>query len=308
MPKFINKMAVLAAIEATRGVDAAPVAADAIQLSDVTITPLEGDSVENNITRPYFGSSGSTMVSQFSKMSFKVPAAGVAAAGSTPGYASLLRACGMSMTVTAGTSVRFDPVTNDMESLTLYANIDGVLQKMLGCVGTVKLTTDAKSIPQWEFDFTGSFVLPTDAAMPAVNYAAFVDAIGVNKANTTLTLDGLALAVSNFNWDIGNTVVKRDLINVDTQLVTNRASQASVTFEAHSIAIKNWISLARASAKVPLVITHGLGASNSIQMSAMRAQVGKPAYSEQDGIQMMTLPLNLIPSAAGNDEFSFVIK
>lgn len=308
MPKFMNKLAVLAKIEATQGIEAAPIAADAIQLSDVNITPLEGDTVENNIIRPYFGNSGSTLVSQYSKITFKVPAAGVAVAGAMPGYAALLRACGMAMTTVAGTSVRFDPVTNNMESLTLYANIDGVLQKMLGTVGTVKLTTDAKSIPQWEFDMTGSFALPTDTGMPTVNYAAFVGPLGVNKANTTLLLDGLALAVSNFNFDIGNTVVKRDLINVDTQLVTNRASQASVTFEAHSMAFKNWITAARTSANVPLVLTHGLGATNSVQLNALRAQVGKPTYSEQDGIQMMTLPLMLIPSSAGNDEFSVVIK
>lgn len=308
MPKFMKKLAVLAKTETTQGVEAAPVAADAIQLSDVNITPLEGDTVENNIIRPYFGSSGSTLVSQYSKITFKVPAAGVAAAGSVPGYAALLRACGMAMTTTAGTSVRFDPVTNNMESLTLFANIDGVLQKMLGTVGTVKLTTDAKALPQFEFDLTGSFVLPTDTLMPTVNYAAFVDPLGVNKANTTLLLDGLALAVSNFNFDIGNTVVKRDLINVDTQLITDRKAKASVTFEAHSMAFKNWITSARASAKVPLVLTHGLGATNSVQLNALRAQVGKPTYSEQDGIQMITLPLDLIPSSAGNDEFSLVIK
>jgi hypothetical protein len=304
----MNKLAVLAKMEAVQGTEAAPVAADAIQLSDVNITPLEGDTVENNIIRPYFGNSGSTLVSQYSKITFKVPAAGVATAGAMPGYAALLRACGMAVTTTAATNVRFDPVTNNMESLTLYANLDGVLQKMLGCVGTVKLTTDAKSIPQWEFEMTGSFVLPTDMAMPTVNYAAFVEPLGVNKTNTTLTLDGLALPTSNFSFDIGNTVVKRDLINLDTQLVTNRKSTASITFEAHSMAFRNWITAARASARVPLVLTHGLGATNQVQLNALRAQVGKPSYSEQDGIQMITLPLDLIPSATGNDEFSIVIK
>ena len=80
-PKFIKKMAVLVAIEATVGTIVVPVAADAIEVSDVTLTPIEGDVVERNNIRPFFGSSGSTLVTEYQKVSFSVEFAGVAAAG-----------------------------------------------------------------------------------------------------------------------------------------------------------------------------------------------------------------------------------
>ena len=42
-PKFFRKMAILAVIEATVGTLAVVTAANAIEVSDVTLTPIEGD-------------------------------------------------------------------------------------------------------------------------------------------------------------------------------------------------------------------------------------------------------------------------
>lgn len=306
-PKYMRKLAILAKIETTKGTEAAPLAADAILVSDATLTPIEGDEVENNYIKPYFGSSGSTLVTVYSKVSFSIPMAGVAAAGSTPGYAALMRACAASITTQAGVSVTFAPVSSGMESITIYGNIDGVLHKMLGAVGNCKATVDAKGIPKFQFEFTGTFVPATDTTLPAVNYTVFQDPFGVNKTNTTLTLDGVAVACSSFSFDMGNKVVKRDLINVDTQVITDRVSTGSVTFENTTVAVKNWVNLARNSAKVPLVLTHGPNATNVVQINGPLAQVGKPSYSDQDGIQMITLPLKFIPSSTGNDEWSIVV-
>ena len=96
-PKFIKKMAVLVAIEATVGTIVVPVAADAIEVSDVTLTPIEGDEVDQGVIRPYFGASETTMVTLYRKIAFSVGFAGVAAAGDLPGWSTLLRACAASV-------------------------------------------------------------------------------------------------------------------------------------------------------------------------------------------------------------------
>ncbi|MFE8644126.1 hypothetical protein ACFX58_03465 [Sphingomonas sp. NCPPB 2930] len=306
--KLMRKMAILAKIEAVRGTDAIPTgAANAILVSDVTLTPIEGDVVERNNVKPYFGSSGSVMVTEYSKVAFSVEIAGVAAAGDLPGYSPLLRACAISVTVAAGVSVTFAPVSDAIESLTLYGNVDGTLHRMTDAHGTVKATVDAKGIPKWAFEFTGAFVPATDAPLPVVDYAKFQTPFGVNKKNTTLTLDGLAVACSAFSFDLGNTVVKRDLMNVDSVEITDRKSTGSVTFENTSVATKDWIGMARSSAKVPLALKHGPGATNVVEIKASLAQIGKPTYSESDGVQMIAVPLSFVPSSAGNDEWSIVV-
>ncbi|MBF9263394.1 hypothetical protein [Paracidovorax cattleyae] len=305
--KLLRKMAILVAIETVVGTAVVPLAANAVLASDVTLTPLEGDSVERNNIRPFFGSSGSTLVTEYQKIAFSVEFAGVAIAGDMPGVTTLLRACAISATNQANTKTVFAPVTDGIESVTIYANVDGTLYKMHGARGEVEFTTDAKAIPKWKFEFSGSFVPAVDQVMPAVNYSTFLAPLGVNKANTTLSLDGVAVAASAFSWKCGNQVTKRDLMNVDTVEITDRKSTGSVTFENTSVATKNWIAMARASAVVPLVLKHGQAATNTVIFKSTRAQIGKPTFADSDGVQMITIPLSFIPSDAGNDEWSIEI-
>ena len=303
--KLLRKMAVLALIEAVVGIAVAPVAANAMLVSDVTLTPIEGDVVERNNVKPYFGNSGSTLVTEYQKIAFSVEMAGVAIVGAMPGYADLFRACAVSVTNEVGVKTVFAPVTDGIESITIVGVVDGIIHKMAGARGTVKSTTDAKGIPKWSFEFTGSFIPAVDGPMPAVDYTEFCDPLGVNKANTTLSLDSIPVAANAFSWDVGNTVVKRDLMNVDSIEITDRKSTGSVTFENTSVGAKDWISMARASAVVPLVLKHGQGATNTVTLKAQRAQIGKPTYSDSDGVQMITIPLAFIPGSAGNDEWSW---
>lgn len=311
MAKLLRKMAILAKTETVRGTDAVPTgAANAILVSNVQLTPIEGDSVQRDNVRPFFGASGSVLVTQYSKVSFDVELAGVAAAaaGTAPGYAALLRGCAMSLTLDAGVKAVFAPATDGLESLTLYGNVDGVLHKMHDAHGNAKATVDAKGIPKWSFEFTGSFVPATDTALPTANYDVFQAPLGVNKANSTLLLDGYAAACSAFAWDAGNTVVKRDLMNVDSVEITNRASSGSVTFENTSVATRNWVAMAQQGALVTLDLRHGQAASNVVSIKSTRAQIGKPSYSDSDGVQMITIPLEFIPSSAGNDEWSIEVR
>lgn len=308
MPKFLRKMAILAKVETSAGTDAVPTgAANAILVGDVQLTPMDGDSVERTNVRPNFGGAGSLMVSYFSKVSFSVEAAGVAALGDVPGYAALMRGCAMSMTNTAGVETIFTPATDALDSLSIYGYIDGVLHKMLYSRGTVKLAADAKTLPKFTFEFTGAFVPAADAAMPAAVYTSFQQPLGVNKANTTLSLAGYSAACSAFSWDAGNTIIKRDLINVDTVEITGRKSVGSVTIEQTSVAVKNWIQMAHDGALVAMELVHGQGATNVIELSSQYAQVGKPSFSDVDGVQMITLPLEFVPSSAGNDEWAISV-
>lgn len=307
-PKFIRKLAILAVIETVVGTLMAPIAANAIEVSDVTLTPIEGDEADQGVVKPYFGASETILVTEYRKISFSVGMAGVSPAGTLPGYTPLLRACAASATNTPATSTIFAPVTDGIESLTIYAVVDKVRYKMAGARGNCKAVVDAKGIPKWQFEYTGSFIPAEDVgSMPTVDYTAFMKPLGVNKANTTLTVDGISVACSAFSFDLGNQVVKQDLMNVDTTEITGRTSIGSVTFRNTDVATKDWVALARSSTKVPLVLQHGQGATNKVKINVPLAQVGKPTYGEQDGIQMITVPYRCIPSNAGNDEWSIEV-
>lgn len=282
MAKLIRKLAILAKNEATIGTVPTMAAADAMEVFDVTLTPVEGDEVESPILRPYFGDQGSTLVTVYQKMAFSVPLAGVGVAGTVPGYAPLLRGCGVAATNTPGTSTVFAPITNAMETLAVIGNIDGTKYKMPNGRGNFELELVAKQLPKISFDYTGAFAPAVDEALPAVAYTVWQQPLGVNKINSTATLDGVTVEASEFKFNCGNDVVKDDLFNVDGVEITGRKSSGSITFRNTSVATKDWIAMAL-------------------------AQVGKPSYSDSNGVQMVTLPLRFVPSSAGNDEWSIEV-
>ncbi|CAN7438044.1 hypothetical protein LJR118_002874 [Acidovorax sp. LjRoot118] len=302
----LRKMAVLAAIETVKGTFVVPVAADALEVSNVTITPIEGDEVDYDIVRAHFGSVESVLVTQYRKMAFRVGFAGVGAAGAIPGYSKLLRGCAMSVTNTVGTDTVFEPVDDAIESLSLYAVVGRNVYKMPGAAGTCKIEGSGKQLPWMNFEFTGAFVpVETVPTMPTQNTAAFMLPLGVNKANTRVKLDGAYWACNAFTVDLGNEVVKQDLTEVDETEITGRKSVGSITIRDTLASTQDWVGMVNQT--VPFELVHGLAATNTVKVEAARAQIGKPTFAEADGIQMVTLPLRFIPSDAGNDELVITV-
>ena len=311
-PILIKKMAILVAIEATVGTFVLPVAADSMLVSDVTLTPIEGDEVEEGVIKPFFGASESVLVTLYRKIAFSVGFAGVGTAGDIPGYATLLRACAASATNTPApdpnANTVFAPVTDDIESVSIYAVVDKQAYKMAGARGNCKVSASAKQIPKYQFEFTGGF-FPVQAVptMPAVNYTKFQTPLGVNKLNTTLSLDGVESAASDFQLDFGNVVVKQDLMSVDATEITDRKSMFTITARNTDVGVQDWIAMGRAGAKVPLLLKHGQGVTNTVSIAAPLVQIGKPTFSDQDGVQMVQIPGRAIPSDAGNDEWTITV-
>lgn len=308
MSIFLKQTVILAKLETTKGMDSVPTgAANAMLVSNVSFTPLEGDEVEREVIRPYFGDGGSAMVSQYCKLSFDVELAGVANPGNEPGYADLLRACACDVTVTAGTDVAFMPITEGLDSVTLYINIGGNRQKITAGMANCKIDAPAKGLPKLQFEFWGTYQAATAEVLPTVDYAAFQTPLGVNSTNTTLSLHGTAVAASAFSFDMGLTVVKRDLINVNTVEITGRKSSGSVTFDNTLVSTKNWTELARTATTGELSLRHGIGAFNVVELNANKVQLGKPTFADSDGVQQITLPLRFIPTS-GNDEWEIVVR
>lgn len=307
--KKFRKLAILAKLEVTYGLDPVPTgAANAMVVSDVEITPLDGEEVERNIVQPYFGNPGVIQATQYARIRFNVELAGSGAVGTAPKYDPLLRACSVSATVAAGVSVTYAPISDNQESVSIYANVDGVNQVMPGVRGECKVALDAKGKPVLQFEFTGLWAAPTDTAMPVPVYTGWVKPLAINKVNTIATLHTIAVAMSHFDLAFGNQVVKRDLTATDTVEIVDRKSTGSIVFEQTPVATKNWVSVAQARTLGNLSIVHGTVAGNIVTFGATgTCELGKPSYQNQDGIQMVNMPLVFRPTSAGNDEWSIVL-
>lgn len=297
-----RRLAVLAKVEATYGTDAAPTgAANAMQMTDVTVTPLQGERVSRDLMLPYFGDQGFVLAGTYARIEGSIEIAGAGAAGTVPGYGPLLRACGLSETITAGSKVEYRPVSALQESVSIYANLDGVNHALVGARGTVSLSLTPKQIPKLRFTLSGLLGPITDAPLPAATFTQFVKPLVCNKVNTAFSLHGLQAVMESLSLDLGNQVEPRMLVNSESIEIVDRKMSGTTVIEALPLATKDWYAAALASTRGPMLATHGTVAGNIVEIQSPAVQVGEPTYGNTQGILNTSLPLVPCP-VAGDDE------
>lgn len=311
MPLLTRKRVLLAKTETTYGTDSVPTgAANAILVSEMSITPLAGSRIDRDVIRPYFGANEQVSGSQYVTLEFSVEMQGSGTAGTAPGYDALLKACGMVSTVAAGTSVTYAPTSSSTpSSVTLYYNVDGVLHKITGARGNVTMSIAALAIPRFTFTFTGMYNNPADTALPTVDYTTFKTPLAANGDNTTgFSLHGYSAVMQSLEIDFGNSIEFRSLIGSESVQLLGRAVSGTAVFEAPTIAAKDYFSLAIGTTLGALDITHGTAAGSRVQVSSSRVSISNPTYTDQNGVQMLSVPFTCVPSSAGNDEISIIVR
>lgn len=311
MPLLYRKRIVLAKTEVTYGVDPTPTgAANAVLLRNLDITPIDIEYASRDLIRPFLGNFDSLVGAQNVKASFEVEVAGAGAAGTAPAYGPLLRSCGLSETVSAGVSVTYAPISTSFESVTIYVNVDGVLHKIFGARGTVSVEFTAKQIPVYRFELTGLYQAVTDTAAPTPTYTGFITPLPVNAANSSgFALHSYAALMQSLTLNVGNDVTYRNLVSQESVIITDRKATGSVTIEAPTIAQKDYFGITKAVTLGSLALTHGTTAGNKVDIVATNSvQLTSPTYQESDGITMLQMGINFMPTGSGNNEFSIVVK
>lgn len=305
--RLMKRSALLAKIESTYGTDPIPTgAADAMYVYDLAITPMELVEAGRMPVRPFFGADTPAIGGTPVKVSFSIPIAGSGAAGTAAPYGPLLRACARAQTVNALVDVIYPLISTAFESVTLYANRDGVLHKVTGARGSVSVEFANGAIPLYKFNFTGIYNVPTDTALPSLTFGStWAKPLVQNKVNTTFTLHGFSAVLSKLDYDTGvETPWKDHPNNVEEVRITGRAApiKGSVSVEANTIAAKDWFSIAKAGTTGALALVHGTTAGNKWKLDAATVGVFNPSEEDEDGILFYKLNLEFFPTGAGNDE------
>jgi len=310
MPLLSRRQLLLAEAEVTYGVDPTPTAgSNAILVRNIEVTPLEADTVNRELIRPYLGQSEQLLAQTRVLINFEVELAGSGAAGTAPAYGPLLEACAMTETVVASTSVTYAPNSDTSPgSVTIYFNNDGVLHKATGCRGTFTLNCAVGEIPTIAFEFTGIYNAPSDSALGTPTYANQADPVVFKNGNTTgFQVFSYAGCLQSFSLEMANEIIYRELVGCTKQvLVTNRAPAGEVMIEAVTMATHNFFNDATGSSTGNLTFQHGQTAGNIVTFTAGQIDLGNPSYSDEDGIQMLTLPYIATPTDSGNDELELV--
>ena len=309
MPQLTRKRLLLAKTEATYGTDPVPTgAANAILVRNLDITPLQSDIVQRELIRPYLGNYEQLLAQTRVQVTFEVELAGSGAAGTAPAYGVVLKACGLSETISAGVSATYAPVSATFSSVTLYFFQDGIRHNVTGARGSFTLNASVGAIPTIAFEMTGIYNAPTDTALAAPTYANQASPLIFKNGNTTsFTAFGYAAALQSIDLNMSNEIIYRELVGGTKEvLITDRKPSGTLQVEAVSLATKDYFTTSTGSTLGSITFQHGTTAGNRATLTMAQSDLADASYTDMDGITMLNLPYVATPTAAGNDELSLV--
>jgi hypothetical protein len=308
MPLFSRKTLVCAKVEAVSGTPESPVGADAVLISNVTLTPIDLMAVDRDLVRPYFGNSPQLVVGQKVVLAFECEIGGANGASATiaPQFDDLLQGCGFSSTGVSTTHRAYSPVSTGFKSITLDCYIDGVRHRTAGAMGNVEFNLPAEGRPTMKFTFTGFYTSIVDTVNLTPDFTGWAVPLGVNNANTSnFSLHGYNGIMSALSINMNNQVVYHSFPGSGGEFVaiTDRKPSGQITMQAVTLATKDWFTTAKNMTLGTLAITQGTTALNKFQIiCGSTVQIIKPTYTDLDGVRMIQMDLGFIPTSAGNDE------
>lgn len=318
--RYIRDTVILGKIETTYGVDAIPTgAANAMQVSNVKVTPLNAQFVGRDLIRNYFGISEQLIASYNKLLSFDVEFVGSGTAGTAPAWGPMLRACGFAETLVALERASYKPITNGQESASMYVYDSGVLHSLLGARGAVTFGVTLGGIPKISFAFVGLDGGDTAAVPSGVSFTSFQLPQVVQDAFTgDLTLGG-TLSSSGVPAISGGTVYPSTGLEVDMGIkaeyipllgaesveITDRQAKGKIKLAATAAQEIALYSTIKAGSTQSAGIIHGTVVGRRCGIFAPAAQIIMPNKDEMSGKRMMGYDLVFVP-VSGNDELTIV--
>lgn len=206
--------------------------------------------------------------------------------------------------------VRYDPVSDNSTTLTLWAYTDGSLYRLTRAVGTFAGTGNGGQYPTIAWTFTGILWDTVDTAIPTG--VSYENSMPYKVELAELSLSGLSSVnarASKFSFDIANTITPNDDINAadaySTIEITDRKPVFGVDPEAVAPGVFNpWSRMRRGlPTRVGVTIGKRGGSGNQIRVQADRASYTGAPMQNRNGIK--TNDLAFAParvSGDGNDE------
>lgn len=317
MPRYIRNTVIAAKVEATPGTDANPTgAANALLVSDMSITPLDAQNVDRNLVRGFFGANEQLVGVASVRASFTVELAGSGTAATPPAWGVLLLGCAMAEgALSTPARVEYTPVSTSLKTLTIYYYDDGVLHKLVGAMGTCALSAKVGERPSMKFDFVGldggisaASATPTLTAWkkPVVMTKQNVTDITLGASYATGALSGgTTYSSTGLELMLGNAVQFTPLLGTESIDITNREVTGSTELELTAADEVTLMATVKANTTQGMGFTIGTTAGNKIVIHAPAVQLINPKKVDLNGKRLIGYDLRAVP-VNGNDELRLV--
>jgi hypothetical protein len=320
MSRLIRNTAILASLEAMYAQDAAPSgAANALEVSNVSINPLNAQNVDRNVVRAYLGNSESLVGVHYKEVGFDVEMVGSGDVGVPPAWGKLLRACGFAETITVDVRVDYTPISTAFESLTVHYFDDGVVHKLVGARGTATLKLTAGEAPMLSFKFVGKDGGDAVAGLPTTDLEAWqIPQVVMDSTSGMLTFNathaptvapvlasGTTYPSEGITIDFGIQTPFNALIGGETVPITDRKVTGAVKLDLTAAQEIDFLADVKATALTSIGMRHGTVEGSKVLVFMSNVQRTEPTKEEKNGMRMLGYKLKINPKN-GNDEIRIV--
>jgi hypothetical protein len=201
-----------------------------------------------------------------------------------PALAACLQACGaLKSTESYATDTAFARAAG-ARTLTIRANIDGVLMQLAGAAGTFTLKGAVGERVMLDFELTGRWIAVTDVALPA---DAAVTTAPMKLESGTFTIGAEAIKIANYTLTWGaKTSLRADVAaagGVGHYLAVDYDPEITLDPEFDRVAGYDFYGLWLAGTTAAVVITAKAGARTAT-ITCPAVQIKQLAEGDRDGI------------------------
>jgi hypothetical protein len=203
---------------------------------------------------------------------------------------TLLAGCGWvnsSGTVTPRTE---EPGTN-VKTLTLGKYIDGVYERLAGCMGTARIQFETGRPTFIDWTFEGKWVTATDTALIT---PTFPTVHPIRYAGATTTFNSVALCLSRCTIDLGNTIYLQECASDSSgysfSIVQDREPTITADPGSRLVASQDRYGMLHASTEAEFSLTlAGFATNATIEFSAPKAQLMSVKRGDREGLSIDNL-------------------
>lgn len=297
---------ILIKVESAYNTDPVPVAAtDAALIANPSWSHEGARLLDRNVVKQTLDTSQKIYGGSLMSISFDLELKGSGAAGTPPEMAAALRACSLGETIVASTSVTYAPVSDALESATIYYFQDGKRKILTGCRGTVSFNMTAGEYGVASFTFTGHIGTEADVALPAGTYDSTLPEALIGLS---FTIGGFAAKINALEFAMNNEVIMPASISASDGYgeirVGGRDVSGSFDPEDELLATKDFIADWKADTTAALT-TGSVGATAGNIYAVSMPAVAYRDIAPGDRDQVRTLQIGFGAGiSSGDDEFS----
>lgn len=306
MSKLIQRRVLLAKTEVTQETDAAPTAADAVQISNLSWNLEKLRKIERKRYRSTLAGDLSRFGGTLRGITFDVELKGAGTVDVAPEFGPLLLACAMQETINASTSVVYTEQgdTQAQDACTIWLYDDGKLYKLVGCMGTYEIDLTAGQNPMLKFSMIGKSVAPTDSALITPTLDATEPEAVLEE---TFTMDGYAADFASLKIQRGAVVSAPDSATANDGFSLLRISEVATKFSVDPldvlVASYDFEAAIRDNSEFAISFgTHGSTAGNQVDVDLGNCSYDNQSPGDREGQATIEIEGTSVESSAGAED------